>query len=181
MVLMRRLTCIIFFLLLLALLLAPKWYLKNESVMLTAEEKQYIHTLGDSALQTLDVPVVAILKYEEQIIGKGYNTVKRNGRVGEHAEINALSYAINAMGIDSFNLLNRDKLVLLTTLEPCKMCEGAIVEAYIKNVEIIQVKGLSQLLGSEKMRLIYQWNKKAAQSDSLQLQLLLKHPAYKKQ
>ena len=158
----------------------PKWYLKNENYILDKTTSELLNKIGDSALQTSDVPVAAIILYDGKIIGKGYNTAVRNKKVGEHAEINALSDALCHIGSDSFNRLDRNKLILLTTWEPCLMCEGAIINAYIKHVAIVKAKSLKSLFESAKMKFLYYWNRQVSESDTLQMNLFKKHPAYEK-
>ena len=53
--------------------------------------KSELIKLGNIALKTKDVPVSAVLIYEDSIIGTGYNTVKKDKILSGHAEINALN------------------------------------------------------------------------------------------
>jgi tRNA(Arg) A34 adenosine deaminase TadA len=148
--------------------------------MLNSEQISVLTALGDSAIQTLDVPVAALVLYDNKVIGTGYNTVSRTHNIGGHAEINAISDAINKLGVQQFNSLDRKQVYLITTFEPCKMCEGAIVENYIKNVIVIKGKPLSHWYKNWKIRLQYQWNKQRADNDTLQDYLFSRHPGYNK-
>src|SRR5689334_2202358 len=88
-----------------------------------------LKTLIDNASQSLqsnDVPVGSLLIYSDTILSIGYNTVYRDSNAGGHAEINAISNAIQKIGFEAFSKLDRKKLVLVSTFEPCMMCRGAI-------------------------------------------------------
>ena len=76
-----------------------------------------------------EVPVGAVVVRENQVIGRGHNSVIRNNSIAAHAEINAINKASKTL--NNYRLLNCD---LYITLEPCHMCAKAIVDARIKNV-----------------------------------------------
>ena len=137
--------------------------------------------LGDSALNTGDIPVAAILLYNNDVLGAGYNTVKRNRLAGGHAEINALTDAMSKTGVDSFMRLDREHLTLITTWEPCPMCKGSIIEYNIRHVIVLKTKTMSYWLKQWEKSLKYEWNKQAAITDTLQLRLFEKHPLYDQQ
>jgi tRNA(Arg) A34 adenosine deaminase TadA len=157
---------------------SPLWCRKNDKYQLPAQYQKELISLGDSAIATFDVPVAAILIYRNNLIGRGYNTVNRHGNIGGHAEINAISDAMAKIGFDSLNRLDRAYLTLITTYEPCKMCEGAITESYIKHVVVIKPKSMKHWFRKWKMRMLYQWNKQTTKSDSLQEYMFRKHPKY---
>ena len=175
---MTRLTGILFILIATAFILQHEWYLKNPRWKADENVTKQLGILGDSALLSLDVPVAAVLMYKEQIIGRGYNTVRRDNAAGGHAEINAISDAIKPIGLDSFMRMDRDKLVLITTWEPCYMCQGAIVEYNIRHVTALKTKSVRYWFNEWKKQEQYEWNKRAATSDTLQEALFKKHPAY---
>lgn len=168
--------------LLLIVITMPKWYVKNKQYALSSNESMLLEQLGDSALQTSDVPVAAIVVQGEKVIGKGYNTVIRNKKVSEHAEVNAISDAYNNLGADALRKIDRDELTLITTWEPCPMCQAVILNYNIKNVVVVKPKSYS-LLYKEwwqqwKAGVQYQWNKRMCDSDTLQMHLFRKHPAF---
>lgn len=178
---MKKFAIIGMTLLLLAFILLffmPKWHVKNKRYAINENTSARLEALGDTALKTLDVPIAALLIYKGEIIGEGYNTVKRDTNYGGHAEINAISDAIGKLGFDSFNKLDRNNMTLITTFEPCMMCKGAIIEAYIKNVIVVKSKPISHWITRYKMELIYQWNKQLTTTDTLQEALFKKHPYY---
>ncbi len=71
-----------------------------------------------------DVPIGAVIVYENQIIGKAYNQREQLKDPTAHAEIIALTQA--AAFLESWRL-NGCKMYV--TLEPCPMCAGALVLA----------------------------------------------------
>lgn len=73
-----------------------------------------------------DVPIGAIIVYENQIIGKAYNQREQLKDPTAHAEIIALTQA--AAFLESWRL---NGCTMYVTLEPCPMCAGALVLARI--------------------------------------------------
>ena len=76
-----------------------------------------------------EVPIGAIIVYDNKIIGRGYN--KRNIRKNPlyHAEIEAINEA--AKFINDWRL---EDCVIYITIEPCPMCAGAIVQSRIPKI-----------------------------------------------
>jgi len=81
---------------------------------------------ADRAYHQKEVPVGAVVVYEDRIIGKGYNQTETLQDPTAHAEMIAISAAANTL--QSWRLENCH---LYVTLEPCAMCAGAIVLARI--------------------------------------------------
>jgi len=100
--------------------------LKPKATITELQDNEIIE-LASKALESKDVPVGAILLYSNSIIGSGYNTVRRDTNISGHAEINAINDAIKKIGMDQFKKLDRDKLILVSTFEPCEMCKGTIL------------------------------------------------------
>jgi tRNA(adenine34) deaminase len=73
-----------------------------------------------------EVPVGAIVVYNNEIISRGQNRVLRNSDPTAHAEIVALRQA--GLTLSNYRLTN---CTLYVTLEPCAMCAGAILHARI--------------------------------------------------
>ena len=69
-----------------------------------------------------EVPVGAVIVYNDKIIARGHNTRELKQSVLGHAEINAINKASKKIG--SWRLEDCDMYV---TLEPCSMCSGAII------------------------------------------------------
>lgn len=76
-----------------------------------------------------EVPVGAVIVYDNKIIARGHNTRELAQSVLGHAEINAIKKASKKIG--SWRLEDCDMYV---TLEPCSMCSGAIIQSRIKNL-----------------------------------------------
>ena len=69
-----------------------------------------------------DVPIGAIVVFENRIIAKGYNQREQLNDPTAHAEIIALTAAAAAM--ENWRLCG---CTMYVTLEPCSMCAGALV------------------------------------------------------
>lgn len=83
--------------------------------------------LAKKAASNGDIPVGAIVVDQTgKIIGRGYNRKEKDCDPIKHAEIIAISQACKKIG--SWRLEN---CVLYSTLEPCLMCLGAILQARI--------------------------------------------------
>ena len=71
-----------------------------------------------------EVPVGAVVVYEDRIVGEGYNAPIGACDPTAHAEIAALRAA--AKSLQNYRLSG---CTLYATLEPCIMCAGAVVNA----------------------------------------------------
>ena len=78
-----------------------------------------------------EIPVGSIIVLDNDIIASSHNMVENRNDPTCHAEILAISLASNILG--NFRL---SKAILYTTLEPCAMCAGAIINSRIKKVVI---------------------------------------------
>ena len=76
-----------------------------------------------------EVPVGAVVVYENKIIGRGQNRVLRDSDPTAHAEIVALRQA--GRHLRNYRL---EDCTLYATLEPCAMCAGAILHARISRL-----------------------------------------------
>ncbi|MFQ5495731.1 MAG: tRNA adenosine(34) deaminase TadA [Phycisphaerae bacterium] len=76
-----------------------------------------------------EVPIGAVVRYEERIIGRGHNRREGLQDPTAHAEMLALTAA--AAYLRSWRL---EGCTLYVTLEPCAMCAGAIVLARIRRL-----------------------------------------------
>jgi len=69
-----------------------------------------------------DVPIGAVIVYENRIIARGYNQREQLKDPTAHAEIIAITQA--AAALESWRL---NGCTIYVTLEPCTMCAGALV------------------------------------------------------
>jgi tRNA(adenine34) deaminase len=73
-----------------------------------------------------EVPIGAVILFDNQIIARGQNRVLRDNDPTAHAEIIALRAAAQSIG--NYRLTG---CTLVSTLEPCAMCAGAMIHARI--------------------------------------------------
>ncbi len=90
---------------------------------------QHALELAHRAETEAEVPVGAVVVYQDQVIGEGWNRPIGDTDPTAHAEIMALRSA--AKKLDNYRLLDS---TLYVTLEPCIMCTGAIIHARVKRV-----------------------------------------------
>lgn len=95
--------------------------------------EKFIELAFEEALKALknnEVPIGAVIVNKEKIVvGKGHNQTETLKDSTAHAEILALKSA--SKKINDWRL---DDHIIFSTIEPCEMCMGAIVEARIKEV-----------------------------------------------
>lgn len=133
---------------------------------------------GRLALATEDIPVAALLVYRGQVIGRGHNRVRANKDAGAHAEIEALSDAMAQLGVDGFTELQASELELISTFEPCPMCQGALVMWGVRKVTYLKDKTVGRQLQLERLRLEHLWNRRQMRPVDLQETLFQLHPRY---
>ena len=85
--------------------------------------------LAREAAQEGEVPVGAVVVYQERVIASGRNRRELGKNALYHAELEAISSACQALG--GWRLWQCE---LFVTLEPCPMCAGAIINARIPRV-----------------------------------------------
>src|ERR1700722_758250 len=73
-----------------------------------------------------EVPIGTVILFEGEIVAHGQNRVLRDNDPTAHAEIVALRTAAHAIG--NYRLTG---CTLVSTLEPCAMCAGAMIHARI--------------------------------------------------
>lgn len=89
----------------------------------------YMHialSLAEKAKQEGEIPVGALIVYQNQIIAQTYNLKEASKDPTAHAEILALRQAAKILG--DWRLVD---CTLYVTLEPCCMCAGAMVNAHL--------------------------------------------------
>ena len=77
---------------------------------------------AEKAFQNDEVPIGAVVVYNDRIIGRGYNQVEMLKDTTAHAEMLAITAASNHLQTKFLNECD-----LYVTVEPCMMCSGAIL------------------------------------------------------
>ena len=85
-------------------------------------EAQKAYDLGE-------VPVGAVIVFENQVIARAHNQVEMLKDGTAHAEMLAITQAANAIGNWRLNGVR-----LFVTKEPCAMCAGAMVNSRVEEV-----------------------------------------------
>ena len=85
--------------------------------------------LAEKAASEDEVPVGAIVVYQDQIVGRGYNLRETLQNPVAHAEVLAIQEAAQKLG--SWRLTDCS---LFVTLEPCPMCLSACQLSRVKDV-----------------------------------------------
>ena len=96
---------------------------KNENYMELAIEEAL------KAYNKNEVPIGCVIVYKDKVIATSYNRKSIDNIATYHAEILAIEEACKWLG--TWYL---DKCTLYTTVEPCMMCTGAIIQSRIKKV-----------------------------------------------
>ncbi len=76
-----------------------------------------------------EVPVGAVVVWDNKIIARGHNQVERLNDSTAHAEMIALTSAFNTLGSKYL-----PEAVLYVTVEPCLMCCGAMYWSKVKRI-----------------------------------------------
>ena len=96
------------------------------------EEEKYMKMAIEEAKkaeQQTEVPIGAVLVWENNVIASGYNLRETSQLATSHAELLVIEEANRSLG--SWRLA---ECSLYVTLEPCPMCAGAILQARIPQV-----------------------------------------------
>ena len=100
--------------------------------MLESSDEIWMHEallLAENGAGVGEVPVGAVVVYENRIVGQGFNAPAGSLDPTAHAEIVAMREA--AKHLRNYRLTGA---TLYVTLEPCPMCAGAMVHARIQRV-----------------------------------------------
>lgn len=76
-----------------------------------------------------EVPIGAVIVYEDEVIASGFNKRETEQTSLGHAELIAIEAANERIG--SWRL---EECTLYVTLEPCPMCAGALVQSRVERV-----------------------------------------------
>nr|WP_099564238.1 nucleoside deaminase [Gaetbulibacter sp. 4G1] len=153
------------------------YYRLSDNVDITLYEDT-LRDLAEKCLTSGDVPVSSLLIYNDSIIGKGYNDVSKNNNPSGHAEINAVKNCFERIGYKNFKKLNRNKLTLISTYEPCTMCRGLIEEYNIKKVIFSFPKNYKDKLIIFKKNYTYYQKLKQSTNKRLQYNLFKQYKSF---
>lgn len=76
-----------------------------------------------------EVPIGAVIVYQNEVIGRGRNRREEDQQASAHAEMIAIQEACTFL-----NSWRLEECTLYVTLEPCPMCAGAIVQSRVPSV-----------------------------------------------
>ena len=113
---------------------------------------KFLREASEEAKKSLSergIPIGSVLVKNGTIIGRGHNRRVQNQDPVAHAEIECLR---NAGRIDNYN-----DVILYSTLMPCYLCAGAIVQFGIKKVivgESRNFKGAKEFMESHGVEII---------------------------
>lgn len=105
---------------------------KNSSVEQNEADQEFMREAlaeAGKAARIGEVPIGAVIVYEEKIIARAHNLKETTGDPTAHAELLALRTAAQLR--QGWRLSGA---TLYTTLEPCPMCAGAMVMARISRL-----------------------------------------------
>lgn len=86
------------------------------------------------ALAYDEVPIGAVLVYQDEIIARAGNKVERLGNATKHAELLCIDAACSYFKDQEIASKRLPECDLYVTLEPCTMCAGAIAHARIRHL-----------------------------------------------
>lgn len=109
-----------------------KWIDKGNSMRVLNFEKHMRVALEEAmlALNEGEVPIGAVVVYENRIVSRAHNLIEKSSNRMAHAEIIAMERAFDVMP-DKKRLTG---CTLYSTLEPCAMCAGAVVNCGVDRV-----------------------------------------------
>lgn len=106
-------------------------FIKEEIIM---DDREYMKVAYEEAMKARmsdEVPIGAIIVKDGEIIAQANNQKETLQDVSAHAEMLAIQKACQVLG--TWHL---DGCTLYSTLEPCMMCSGAIIQSRITRVVI---------------------------------------------
>lgn len=105
----------------------------SEKIKQTREQdEKFMRQALNEALRALDkreVPIGAVVVAGDRVIGRGHNLVETLMDATAHAEMQAITAAMSALGGKYLN-----DCTIYVTVEPCVMCGGALAWSQIGRV-----------------------------------------------
>ena len=108
--------------------------------------------LANEAKKISEIPVGAIMVKNNEIVATGFNKKETKKNALFHAEIECILKA--SKKLESWRLLNCE---IYTTLEPCIMCMGALINARVERVIFGAKDDLNGACISNKLNLKYSY------------------------
>jgi tRNA(adenine34) deaminase len=105
---------------------------KNNSSLVNLDDERWMRFAIEQAsfANAVDeVPVGAIVVYQNKMIGRGFNQREKKHQITGHAELIAMEEA--SQHLKSWRLTD---CTLYVTLEPCLMCTGALIQSRIGRI-----------------------------------------------
>ncbi len=109
---------------------------QDQDIIMKSQESQKNYKYMIAALKEAkkaalenEVPVGAVVVYQNKIIARAHNKREQMQSFHAHAEFLAMIKASNKIG--SWRLEDCD---IYVTMEPCQMCAGAMIQSRIKNL-----------------------------------------------
>ncbi|TXR53323.1 tRNA adenosine(34) deaminase TadA [Reinekea thalattae] len=99
---------------------------------MSQQDQHYMHRalgLADKAEQLGEVPIGAVVVYQDEVIGEGFNQSITSLDPSAHAEMVAIRAAAKHIG--NYRLVD---CTLYVTLEPCTMCMGLLIHSRISRL-----------------------------------------------
>lgn len=96
------------------------------------DDIRFMRAALDEARQAFDadeVPIGAVVVCKGRIVGRGHNLTEALSDVTAHAEMQAITAAVNSLGGKYL-----PECTLYVTVEPCLMCAGAIGWSQIRRI-----------------------------------------------
>ncbi|MDD3161752.1 MAG: nucleoside deaminase [Bacteroidales bacterium] len=84
---------------------------------------------AETAFQAEEVPVGAVVVFQDRIIARAHNLCERLNDVTAHAEMQAITSAMNLLGAKYLS-----GCTIYVTVEPCIMCAGALGWSQISRI-----------------------------------------------
>ena len=84
---------------------------------------------AETAFEAEEVPVGAVVVFQDRIIARAHNLCERLNDVTAHAEMQAITSAMNLLGAKYLS-----GCTIYVTVEPCIMCAGALGWSQISRI-----------------------------------------------
>lgn len=104
---------------------------------------------AQKALDKNEVPIGCVIVYNDEVIASNYNHKTINNIATHHAELLAINESCQKL-----KTWYLDECTLYTTIEPCMMCTGAIIQSRIKQVVYGSKNEAFGYLSKQKLKIV---------------------------